>query len=489
MTMSKFSEKIDNLIDESGENVQSLARIGNFNRTTLQRVKTGERLPTRAFFRELCETLRLSTAEEAELYELYEIQKLGAQRYNNRQKIVALIETITELTEQEIQFSKELSKTESQQIRVDCPVTQTIVTDETAVLESVRNAIDRELYNTGVSQIRMFIPGEKEPVYDHIFQQLMGNKKSLLLEDVIHIPRVSDGLATDKYLSTLKYLISISILKNVNYQSNYAYYEEGVIEHSALFPYYILTSDQTLTISADFKRLVIYEDASIHKLYLDDFASLQEKTGSFIIESRDLYKIFGMDQFRVTHQLMNALPAIGLYFTREMIEAKINQELPYYELFQDAVVSTYAQLQKGKSTMTTYFSLDYFRGFISGQCIFFPPDICHPFTREEGVMFLKKTRDDLATRAIKAYAMSDKLYANYGFFEILLTDEAIRLVLHYEDAEAVIFKAIELKEERIIDLFADFFMDLPDSDYVLTREETIAQLDEMIDDFDQDGCA
>jgi len=172
-----------------------------------------------------------------------------------------------------------------------------------------------------------------------------------------------------------------------------------------------------------------------------------------------------------------------------MIEAKINQGMPYYQLFQEAVVATYAQFQKGKSTMTTYFSLDYLRGFILGQCIFFPPDICHPFTRAEGVMLLKKTRDDLVAGAIKAYAMSDKLYANYGFFEILQTDEAIRLVLHYEDAEEVIFKAIELKEKRIIDLFADFFRDLPDSDYVLSREATIAQLDQMIDDFDLVGRA
>jgi transcriptional regulator with XRE-family HTH domain len=487
--MSKFSEKIDSLIDESGENVQSLAKNGNFNRTTLQRVKTGERLPTRTFFRQLCETLRLSPAEEAELHELYEIQKLGAQHYENRQKIVELIETITELTEQEIQFSKEMSKTETRPLSVDRPLTQNIVTDQTAVLESIRNAIDRELFNTDTPQIRMFIPGEKEPIYDHIFQQLMGNKKHLVLEDVIHLPRVSDGSATAKYLTTLKYLISISVLKNVSYQSNYAYFEAGDIEYSALFPYYLLTSDRTLTISADFKRLVIHEEASIHQLYQDDFANLQEKTDAFIIESRDLYEIFGMDQFRVTHQFMNALPAIGLYFTREMIASKVNQAMPYYELFQEAVVATYEQFQKGKSTMTTYFSLDYLRGFVLGQCIFFPPDVCHPFTRAEGMEFLKKTRDDLETGAIKACAMSDKLYANYGFFEILQTDEAIRLVLHYADAEEMIYKAIELKEKRIIDLFADFFMDLPDSDYVLTRDETITQLDEMIAAFDQVGGA
>lgn len=485
--MSKFSEKIESLIDESGENVQSLARIGDINRTTLQRVKTGERLPSKEFLGKLAETLRLSVAEEAELYELYEIQKMGASRYDNRQKIVELIETITEMTEQEIKFSKEVSKKETRMVTEDTAILQKIIAGETAVGESIRNAIDRELFIAKAPRIRMFIPGEKELVYSHIFQQMMGNKKQLVLEDVIHLPRVSDGEATAKYLSALKYLISISVLKNVSYQSNYAYFSASeAIEHSALFPYYILTSDRVLTISADFSQLIIYDDPCMYKLYSDDFLSLLEKTGSFIIESRDLYEIFGLDQFAVTHQFMNALPAIGLYFTKELIESKINQQLPHYELFLDAVMASYAQFQKGKSTMTTYFSLDYLRGFVLGQCIFFPPDICHPFTLEEGLMFLRKTRDDLVNGEIKAHAMTGKMYANYGFFEILQTDDAIRLVLHYEDAEEVIYKAIELKEERIRDLFGDFFIDLPNSDFVLSREETIAQLDEMIDAFERE---
>jgi len=178
---------------------------------------------------------------------------------------------------------------------------------------------------------------------------------------------------------------------------------------------------------------------------------------------------------------MNALSAIGVYFTRDLIESKVHKQLPHYESLLEAIVSTYAQYQKGKSGITTYFSLDYLRDFVLGQCIFFPPDMCHPFTREEGLMFLEKTRDDLVNGAITAYAMSEKLKANYGFFEILQTDDAIRLILHYDDAEEVIFKAIELKEKSIIELFDDFFKYLPKSDYVLSQAETISQLDDMIE--------
>lgn len=39
--MTRFSKKIEELIDESGETVQSLAEMGKINRTTLQRIKSG----------------------------------------------------------------------------------------------------------------------------------------------------------------------------------------------------------------------------------------------------------------------------------------------------------------------------------------------------------------------------------------------------------------------------------------------------------------
>lgn len=51
--MSLLSQRITEYISESGETVQALAEMGNINRTTLQRVKSGERLPTRAMLKKL----------------------------------------------------------------------------------------------------------------------------------------------------------------------------------------------------------------------------------------------------------------------------------------------------------------------------------------------------------------------------------------------------------------------------------------------------
>ncbi|HAZ05674.1 MAG TPA: hypothetical protein DCY58_04510, partial [Acetobacterium sp.] len=85
--MTRFSKKIEELINESGETVQSLAEMGKINRTTLQRIKSGERLPTPKVFECLCKALRLSTTEIEELQALQEITQVGERCYYNRQKI------------------------------------------------------------------------------------------------------------------------------------------------------------------------------------------------------------------------------------------------------------------------------------------------------------------------------------------------------------------------------------------------------------------
>lgn len=65
--MTLFTQGIEELIVESGETVKTLAELGKINRSTLQRVKSGERLPSKIFFHGMCKALRLSAAEEAEL--------------------------------------------------------------------------------------------------------------------------------------------------------------------------------------------------------------------------------------------------------------------------------------------------------------------------------------------------------------------------------------------------------------------------------------
>jgi hypothetical protein len=218
--MSLLSKKIEEYIMESGETIQSLAEIGNFNRTTLQRVKSGERLPTAAFFKKLTRVLRLSPAEEAELETMLAIAQVGEGTYANRQKIIELIETISELTEYQIPFSKELHQKETGGKAADLDQAMQIVSGEQQVLSLIEHSIDRELFQAAEPAVRLAIPYGFQAVYDYLFQQMIGNNKQLSLQDVLSLRRGSDDTVADPMLGALKHLIALTLLNNVNYQSH-----------------------------------------------------------------------------------------------------------------------------------------------------------------------------------------------------------------------------------------------------------------------------
>ena len=218
--MSLLSKKISEYIQESGETVQSLADLGNINRTTLQRVKSGERLPTAAFFKKMTKALRLSTTEVAELETLLEIAQVGEGCYANRQKIVELIEMISELTEYQIPFSKELRHQASTGVDPASGPALQIVTGPRAVQSLIEHCLDQELSGVPEPAIKLAIPYSFQAVYDYLFLQMLGNQKQLQLEDVISLHREADEAVADPMLGALKHLIALTLLDNVNYQSH-----------------------------------------------------------------------------------------------------------------------------------------------------------------------------------------------------------------------------------------------------------------------------
>ena len=89
--MSKFSEKCKALLQENGTNVYRLSNNSSLERTALQRMVTGKRLPGIEFVKQFCQELRMPLAEERHLIELYKMEVLGEDVYRNRQCIHNLI--------------------------------------------------------------------------------------------------------------------------------------------------------------------------------------------------------------------------------------------------------------------------------------------------------------------------------------------------------------------------------------------------------------
>lgn len=77
--MSKFSDKCKELLTENGYNVYRLSQTASLERTALQRMITGKRLPGIEFVEAFCNALRISHSDKKELIELYKMEQMENQ--------------------------------------------------------------------------------------------------------------------------------------------------------------------------------------------------------------------------------------------------------------------------------------------------------------------------------------------------------------------------------------------------------------------------
>lgn len=485
--MSLFTQRIVELIADSGETVQALAEIGKIDRTTLQRVKSGERLPSKKIFSGLCKSLRLSEAEEEELKNILEMETIGQRDYYNRKAIIGLIETITELTEYTIPFSKEIGLKNGETLKSMPTDGMEIIRGQTNVLRMVENAIDCEIFASATPQIQQVIPYDWDAVYDYIFQQMMGSGKNLVLQDIVSFPQNCSESEADQSLIAFKKLAELSLLDNVDYQSRFYYRSSD--EHpvdSGVFPYYLLTANRLITLSKDLATAVVYWEAGLYQVYAGYFSELLENSAPFIQESRNVFEIYALEDALPTKLVMQPIPCFSRYYTDEMIDKQMNRDFPYYEALYAAVIPFYDKFRANNKGMVDVFSLKYLRQFMEDGYIYLPEEMVHPFPAEERLQLIKQLHADMIASERKCFAINeDKLFMNSAV-EFSKEDPTLRLILHYQRNGETIFKHLAINEANIIRAFDDFFDSLPTSDYVLSKAETIAGIEAIIRDYDGD---
>ena len=93
--MSNFSSKCREYLKNTGETVYQLSASSGLDRTSLQRMITGKRLPGMDFVRQFCDSIRINPSQRQELIELYKIEKIGKEIYYNRKYIQELLRVIS----------------------------------------------------------------------------------------------------------------------------------------------------------------------------------------------------------------------------------------------------------------------------------------------------------------------------------------------------------------------------------------------------------
>ena len=461
--MSKFSEKCKELLIENGSNVYRLSQTASLERTTLQRMVTGKRLPNREFVTTFCRALRIPLSEEKELMELYKMEAMGETAYKNQKTILHLF--------------KHLATLEKNGYKNSCSI---VDQGDLVLLSNISNqrydtemllqfVLKKAFRSEDDSPIYTNLPGTDELLPHALHLLAPQYSKRILLKHLIHF-HISSSAAYEN-LETLNQLLPLYFSNEIQYEPYYYYSKLTQSDQTnLLFPYYVITSEYVLQLSGDLQKGLLHSEKVIVQHYTNEFLDKLSQSSLLIQhtyslrEANHLYtSIFANSHIKDVYSL-GGLCQTELLTPADFAELAQEYATEYMDLFDEYMGFVELLYNSNQHIFTPYSSLEQFCK--SGHCagtlsILFPP-----FDIPLRLKGLKNFRQFLDIADITL------LSENLTFPDSIvleLYDNCLLHIIHINEKQEISFIAIQ--ESSICEAFYSFFRSLNTTEYSLANEE------------------
>jgi transcriptional regulator with XRE-family HTH domain len=481
--MSKFSEKLKVLIEESGLKIYRLAKNSELDRTTIQRAITGERLPSLNFVEKLSDYLRLSPDDRTELFDFYSISKIGEKIYAGRKYIKEIIERIATIHSMENNTSDSHN---SLCFTGKINEFNAVFTGQYIVNNIIREVLEDEVVNGSYSEISIFVPFNYSFLFDLIYQLYLNGNGNIIIKNIIRLNKNPNAFQNSNYnLEILSYVMPFCFSAGNGYQAYYYYdYFDASNDIALLMPYYIITNKRLITISSDFKTAVLYNNESIINLYKEKFEIAVIKSqpltsqhfycNDLLLAYLESYKNLG----EVSH-VSEPQPCLAWYYTEELIMTHLRQEVENLEMILNLLYNLYGTYKNLKSRPISIFSIQGLSNFANtGILADLPIQFAIPFTVNERIVLLKNLKDDMVNDNFQVFATDPLKFTIPDITIQLYKTKGLDFFATNNNGS---ISSSFIEEKSIAESFYDFFESLPESDLVYSKEETIRIIDSFME--------
>lgn len=438
--MSDFSSKCREYLKNTGETVYQLSASSGLDRTSLQRMITGKRLPGMDFVRQFCDSIRINPSQRQELIELYKIEKIGKEIYYNRKYIQELLRVISN---QQMLFSSGFHSLTS------LPFYSGDFSLD--VEKKVLNLFEDILLSGSDEKICTNIPANCRLIVQvsaHLYPEYQK------LPPVIQIlPLHQNPTASPDYnmnLETFLCTILPILCGFLNYQPYYYYTQAGrELSCYELFPFFFITEKKILENSSRF-----FQQSDSPSQILEIFGSIMNTniTTNFALES---------------HPCL-ALMSYGPDFVQALFE---NRDIDHSNPVYTQLVSILKQPQFAfteNDTSCNYFTLNGIRKFAQTGLLDGPYSYHQtPLPKEERRKSIQHILDtDMGGEKCKI--LKHSVLPETGIHLEVLSDYSVFLCfLSKEDT----FMCVYLKETSIGQALDDYLSSLSEEEAVYTKKE------------------
>ena len=469
--MSKFSNYLKKLINDSGESISSIARNIGAERTSIHKALSDERILSYKTVQALARHFNLSVDARKDFFQLYDILLQGEETYNNRQSVCRLLNDLA---------SVDFSMAPPPEVS-SLTITNRLIKGEFAVRSAIRSVLIYEIAHTENAEFNLFLPTKLELTID--FMESWLDNRQFTVNDLLCFESSTDCAA--KNLELLHSVIPLCLASRGQYKPYY-FHETPKAVSLAPMGYYIISPHYLILLSEDLSTAQIHESEDLLLYYRNFFKNLLLQCEPLTQCSADIAEVLN-EYISVAipdslHIIMPQ-PCIGRYITHSIIEKYLTRSQLPLEPYLPLIDHHYSFLRQVTNNYYTVFTEEGLQDLIESHTCDDSPKQLIPYLDQSDVCdFLKKLYAEIETGNVLGLIARPTQLHLPNYLSIYINPQT---GLHIYTTLKFIFGSyccnIHIKEESIRSLFLDFFHALPGSNLVYSKEDTLYLLKQYIE--------
>lgn len=489
--MDNFSKVLKEHISRQDIKIQNLAFISGVDRSLIQKMIKGDRVPAdKEVLERIILALMLTPRQAVELRNLYHIARIGEEVYQRHLMVKDVLE-----------YFGTVSNKSDALIKTNYTHTFENVHDNAVfngthdINHLVKTVIEIEAAKKDAS-IKLVI----QPDYSFLVEHLAimgGTYNNLSIEHIFCLQESIKEKDENRY--NLNCIKSIAPLLTSGCSYNpYIYYDNvpSHINNTSIFPYIIITSDYVVAISYNYAHAVLYQDISFHKLFTTIYNNIKFYTIALVEKLPspiDTYNCYTNRSEPFNGRALNeselcftmfSQPCLMFFITKTILERYSNDFPGREELLEVISQRSKDYLSKIKAgyDYTTYFTLEGLKDFWeTGRIREIPDAFYKPLNKRDRLYLLNMLYDISEKYNYNTILVNNEMLRLTDRLVATATDDSsISLIFHHPEKDAICFN---IKEKSLTYSFFRFFEYLKNSDFIISKAETLDILKEQLEFF------
>lgn len=483
--MNPFQKSLNEYIDAKDITIYALAKISGIERSFLQKMKNGSRIPNdEKIVHTLSQALMLTPSETMELLKAYRITKMGEENYYRREQVKNIITSFCDT-----QITSQLITNNNTTQALELKENHDFVDGMANINKLVKAVLELEAQKEK-GCVKIIAQPSYTFLYDCI-STLDFNSKQTTIENIIVFDKQESFKSLHHNLSIFQQLVS-SLFSCDNFHPYYIRdYADAIFNDSSFLPYVIITSDYCLSIAFDLNNAIISSEAKMLKLanrHFEKRLAIASPIYQFFRPAPNEYlqatavetasELGNLDHYNIFFQ-----PNLNAFMPVDIMLDRINKDIITPEM-QQFLVAYFQSINNHTVNVHISFTLEGLTLFMETGRITEIPDFMYKYlTPQQRLRVLKNLIADIdrghfMPRILKSTSFNLAM-------PISITATSPQKVLIYYITKEKGLSIFFLNELNLINAFYDFLVYVQDSELVYNENETKDILQSMLERYIQ----